>query len=68
MAKKIIWTAKAKNDLFDILNYWINRNKSKTFSKKLNNLINEQLNLILTFPHIGRKTDVENVSIKVIRK
>ena len=68
MVKQIIWTAKAKNQLIDILEYWINRNKSNSFSIKLNNLIEEQLNLIAEFPNIGRKTDIQNVSIKVIHK
>lgn len=68
MAKQIIWTVKAKNELIDILDYWNYRNKSTTFSKKLNNLITEQLCLILDFPETGRKTDIENVRVKIIQK
>ena len=68
MAKQIIWTTKAKNELIDILDYWNNRNKSKAFSIKLNDLIEEQLNLIAEFPNIGRETDIQNVSIKIIQK
>ena len=68
MAKQIVWTNRAKNDLVDILQYWINRNKSNTFSIKISNLINEQLNLIAEFPHIGRKTDISNINVKVIHK
>lgn len=68
MAKQIIWSRKAQNELIEILEYWINRNKSKTFSIKLNTLIEEQLKLILEFPQIGRKTDIENVYIKVVHK
>lgn len=68
MAKQIVWTSKAKKELREILEYWINRNKSTVFSKKLNKLINEQLYLILEFPEIGRKTDILNINIKVIHK
>lgn len=68
MDKQIVWTSKAKKELREILEYWINRNKSKAFSKKLNKLINDQINLILEFPDIGRKTDIINVNIKVIHK
>lgn len=68
MVKQIVWTIKAQNELIDILQYWIDRNKSNTFSRKLNNLIQEQLKLVAEFPNIGRKTDVENVSVKVIQK
>lgn len=66
MAKKIVWTIKAKNELIDILEYWIYRNKSNTFSIKLNTLIAQQLGLVAKFPDIGRTTDIPNVSIKVI--
>jgi len=68
MVKQIIWTTKAKNEFIDILEYWINRNKSNSFSIKLNDLIEEQLNLIAEYPNIGRKTDIKNVCIKVIHK
>lgn len=68
MANKIIWTNKAKIELFEIFEYWNNRNKSNNFSFKLNSLIQEQLNLIIDFPEIGRKTDIPNVSVKIIHK
>ncbi|WP_374445951.1 type II toxin-antitoxin system RelE/ParE family toxin [Epilithonimonas sp.] len=68
MAKKIIWTVIAKKELIDILQYWIDRNKSNNYSLKLNSLIESQLNLILEQPKIGRKTDIPNVYIKVIHK
>jgi len=68
MAKQIIWTNKAKNELVDILKYWIGRNKSNSFSIKLNNLIKEHLELIADFPETGRKTDIENVNVKIIHK
>ena len=68
MAKEITWTIKAKNELIDILEYWINRNKSSSFSIRLNTLIEEQVTLIAGFPKIGRKTDIANVSVKLIHK
>jgi plasmid stabilization system protein ParE len=68
MAKKIIWTNKAKRELIDILKYWVERNQSKAFSIKLNNLITEQLKLIAEFPESGKRTDIPNVSLKIIHK
>ena len=44
MAKKIIWSANAKADKIEILNYWLDRNKSNTYSKKLNLLLKEAIN------------------------
>lgn len=67
MAKQIVCTIKAKNELIDILQYWVNQNHSDAFSIKLNNLIGEQLSLIAKYPYIGRATDIENVYLKVIQ-
>ena len=68
MAEKIVWTLKAKKELVEILQYWIDRNKSNAFSLKLNSLIEAQIYLILEQPKIGRKTDIPNVYIKIIHK
>lgn len=68
MAKQIVWTLKAKNELIEILDYWNHRNKSTIFSVKLYGFIDEQLNLISKYPTIGRMTDVNNVYVKVIQK
>lgn len=66
MVKKVIWSSRAKSDLKEILQYWIKRNKSISYSLKLNALIEEQLDLIAKFPTIGRKTDIANVYVKII--
>lgn len=68
MVRDVIWTAKAKKELIAILKYWNHRNRSKSFSIKLNNLIEEQLNLISEFPNISRTTDIPNVNVKVVHK
>lgn len=67
MAGEIIWSPKAKSELIEILEYWVNRNKSNVYSLKLNQLIQEQLIFILESPKIGRKTDIKNVYVKIIR-
>ena len=34
---KIVWAAKAKNNLEHTLEYWLNRNKSNSYPKKIVN-------------------------------
>ncbi len=68
MAQQIIWTKKAKKELVNILQYWMSRNKSNTFSIKLNLLIENQLITIAENPEICRATDIPNVHVKVIYK
>jgi toxin YoeB len=62
MAKyKIVWSIEARLDLLDILGFYIERNKSVTYSNKLNSKINRSLKLISQNPLIGTKTDIESV-------
>lgn len=63
MVKKIIWSKRAKRDWLEILEYWVQRNKSKNFSIKLNQHIEKDLILILKFPLKGKKTDISNIRV-----
>ena len=67
MVQEIIWSRRAQNDRIEILNYWIKRNKSNTYSKKLNILFEEAVKIISQYPHIGKPTDNLNARIKVVR-
>lgn len=67
MAKKVIWSLRAQNDRKEILEYWINRNKSKVYSRKLADLFKEAEKLISNYPEIGKPTDIKDVRIKIVR-
>ena len=67
MAKQIIWSSRAHTDRIHILQYWIERNKSKTYARKLNRLFKEATQLISNHPKVGKKTDVEHIRIKIVR-
>jgi len=66
MAKRIIWTNTAKQARRDILQYWINHNKSKTYSKKLSVLLREKISLIKSQTYIGKPTDFKDVRATLI--
>jgi plasmid stabilization system protein ParE len=62
MAKrKIIWSNKARIKLFEILEFYTERNRSTTYSKKLYNTFSKELVLLKKQPEIGIKTDYEGV-------
>jgi len=44
-----------------ILEFYTERNKSKTYSKKLYTKFNTELSLLLTQPEIGIKTELDSV-------
>jgi plasmid stabilization system protein ParE len=67
MAKKeVIWSSRAHQDRIEILEYWINRNKSKTFSEKLLKLFIQSCELISEHPYIGKSTNFKNIRFKII--
>jgi plasmid stabilization system protein ParE len=67
MVKQIIWSSLAHLDRFQILEYWINRNKSNGYSKRLNQIFEDTVDLISRHPKIGKETDVPNVRIKIVQ-
>lgn len=67
MASKIIWSLLAQENRKAILKYWMDRNKSNTYSLKLNQIFENSVDLISKFPLIGVKTNIENVRIKFVR-
>lgn len=67
MAKQVIWSLRAQNDKKEILDYWRQKNKSNTYSKKLNELFKESIKIILDFPQIGKRTDDTTARIKIVR-
>lgn len=67
MAKKIEWTHTSIQDRFGIYRFWIEKNKSDAYSKKLEVLFNEAAKLISEFPEIGTETDFPDLRVKVIR-
>lgn len=66
MVRKIVWSERAAFDRKEILDYWINRNKSKTFSKKLNKQIKNAILLISEFPDLGIPTDMPNIRLRIV--
>ena len=67
MAKKVIWSIRAQSDRKHILEYWRQRNKSDTYSKKLDDHFREAINIIKDFPQIGKLTDDQKARIKVVK-
>ena len=62
MAKrKIVWSNRAKKRLYGILEFYIERNKSKSYSIKLYRLFNKEVKLLIKYPELGLKTTEPSV-------
>ena len=66
--KKVVWSIRAQQDRLEILEYWINRNKSKRYSTKLLDLFESAVELITQHPEIGKPTDLPRVRTKIVRE
>ena len=67
MAKRIIWSIRARDDNQKILKYWLKRNKSNVYPRKLNKLFIEAIKLLAKNPIPRRLTDINDVYVKIIR-
>ncbi len=59
--RKIIWSARAKIDQYEILDYFYKRNGNKTYSRKLLRRFNNAINLLSNHPETDIKTDVIDI-------
>ena len=57
---KIFWTETAINQRNLVFKYWNTRNKSTSYSKKLNNSIIERTEVLKSNPYLGRITEFKN--------
>lgn len=64
MAKRnVVWTRTADLQFVGILEYWVKRNKSNTYSKKLVKLASERTKQIAENPLTYKKTDFKDVRV-----
>lgn len=64
MAKRnLIWTRTADLQFVGILEYWVKRNKSNAYSKKLVKLVSERTKQIADKPLIYKATDFKDVRV-----
>ena len=59
--RKVIWSHRAKIKRLEILEFFVERNKSNTYSKKLNSKINKSIKLLVKYPEMGMMTDIEKI-------
>jgi toxin YoeB len=59
--RKIVWSSRAKKRLYGILDFYIKRNKSKSYSIKLHKRLNKEVKLLLKYPDLGLKTTEDSI-------
>jgi len=67
MAKRIVWSVKAKDDKKEILKFWRNKNKSSVYPKKLNQLLKVAVKSLAESKIPRKKTNYGNAFVKIVR-
>ena len=61
--RNVIWTRTADIQFIGVLAYWVKRNKSNTYSKKLLNLVLKRTKQIAKHPFIYKKVDFKDTRV-----
>lgn len=67
MALQIIWTLDATQHFNDILEYWIERNGSNVYSKKIYQTVKSTLFILSKYPESGKLTEKHGIRAKIVR-
>ncbi len=67
MALQIEWTPDAKAHLSEILEYWIERNGTSTYSQKLYESVKNVLTVLSKYPESGHATERQGIRSKIIK-
>jgi toxin YoeB len=69
MAKReVIWSKTADIQFAGILEYWLNRNKSSAYPKRLIKLTVQRTEDIANNPEIYKKAEIEGYRVSIIEK
>jgi len=55
--KRLVWSPRASSEFKDILEYYVNRNRSATYSLKLIETVDAMVELLLKHPFLGRMSN-----------
>lgn len=61
--RNVVWTRTADLQFIGILEYWVNKNKSITYSKKLVKLVSERTKQIAEKPLIYKGTNFKDIRV-----
>ena len=61
--REIIWTKTADIQFVEVLEYWVERNKSNTYSRNLIQLVEGRTKQIAKTPYMYKSTDFNDVRV-----
>lgn len=61
--RKVVWTKTADIQFIGILEYWVNRNTSSSYSKKLVKLVARRTKQIAKNPYIYKSTNYKDIRV-----
>ncbi len=68
MEREIIYSQDAIDDISQILEYWDNRTKSTSYSRKLYIQIKDLIHILSIYPYLGIPTNKALVRVKIFKE
>lgn len=65
MAFEVVWSLSSEKEFIKTLNYWSEKNQSKTYSLKLYSEIFKLITILKEYPNLGIKTNYKNNRIVI---
>ncbi len=66
MVRSVRWSPEAERDLSQILNFYFNKVNARKYARKLNNIIEAEIQVIHSYPQIGKESNVQNIRVKTV--
>ncbi len=66
--RKIIWTKYSEFIFRKILEFYVKRNGTKTYSRKLSNEIKQYLKVLIKQPFLGRPANHKNLRVAIYKE
>ncbi|WP_417591518.1 type II toxin-antitoxin system RelE/ParE family toxin [Owenweeksia hongkongensis] len=65
--REVRWTLRSIKDKMLIYEYWLERNQSDAYPRKLERLFNKSMSITAKFPLAGKPTELENIRYRLVK-
>lgn len=65
--REVRWTLRSLKDKMLIYEYWIERNQSDAYPKKLEGLFKKSMSFTARFPFAGKVTELEDIRYRIVK-
>lgn len=65
--REVRWTLRSLKDKMLIYEYWLERNQSDAYPRKLERLFKKSMSFTARFPFAGKATELEDIRYRIVK-